>query len=132
MLISLLKKILRNRSPDKKQDSQEAATHGHDFDDGFGSFPSNYSLCALKSDCTASLLDDVQVLTRFCVAEKPYWHAFVAHYQRLGAKRIHACVQNASEEQWLASQESCQAETPFVVPHRVESVPPDVALGALI
>ncbi|QNI72313.1 hypothetical protein SynNOUM97013_00220 [Synechococcus sp. NOUM97013] len=69
------------------------------------------------------------MLTRFCVAEQPYWHAFVSHYQRLGAKRIHACVQDVSEARWLASQESCQSEIPFVVPHLVESgVPPDVAL----
>ena len=28
-------------------------------------------------------LDGVQLLTRFCASEQPYWHAFVEHYRSL-------------------------------------------------
>lgn len=63
------------------------------------------SLLARDPDGRASpvkkCLDGVQILTRYCSPERPYWGAFVDHYVRSGVKFIHACVQSQDERQDL-------------------------------
>jgi len=46
-------------------------------------------------------LDGVQILTRYCSRERPYWDAFVDHYVRSGVKFIHACVQGQDDRRDL-------------------------------
>jgi len=46
-------------------------------------------------------LDGVQILTRYCSRERPYWSAFVDHYVRSGVKFIHACVQSEDDREDL-------------------------------
>ncbi len=53
------------------------------------------SLTGLSSD--GPVLDQVQILTRFCAIEEPYWKGFVRHYQRLGVRRLHVCVQTDAD-----------------------------------
>ena len=40
------------------------------------------------------MLGDVQVLTRYCAIEHPYWPPFLMHYASLGVEVVHVCVQN--------------------------------------
>ena len=40
------------------------------------------------------VLRDVQVLTRYCAIEHPYWPSFLMHYASLGVEVVHVCVQN--------------------------------------
>ena len=35
------------------------------------------------------VLKDVQIITRYCATEAPYWHSFVGHYHRLGVSVLH-------------------------------------------
>ena len=44
-----------------------------------------------------TMLRDVQVLTRYCAIESPYWSAFLAHYASLGVEIVHVCVQNEAD-----------------------------------
>lgn len=46
-------------------------------------------------------LDGVQLLTRFCGIEQPYWLGFLQHYQRLGVHCVHACVQIPEDQRLL-------------------------------
>ena len=56
----------------------------------------------LKTHSTSSLcLADVQLLTRFCALEKPYWSSFLAHYQSLGVRMVHACVQSEADASFV-------------------------------
>ena len=43
-------------------------------------------------------LDDVQILTRYCSVEKPYFAAFLKHYSNLGIKSFHVLVQYIEEK----------------------------------
>lgn len=45
----------------------------------------------------AGVLADVQIITRYCAIERPYWNAFLAHYASLGVKVVHVCVQNEAD-----------------------------------
>ena len=42
-------------------------------------------------------LEGVQVLTRYFVAEEPYWYSFVKHYRNLGSRVFHVCIQYEEE-----------------------------------
>lgn len=42
----------------------------------------------------SAVLRDVQVLTRYCAIERPYWRAFLDHYALLGVEVVHVCVQD--------------------------------------
>jgi len=42
-------------------------------------------------------LEDVQLITRYCAIEAPYWPSFLNHYSSLGAKCIHVCVQSTTD-----------------------------------
>ena len=44
------------------------------------------------------VLKDVQIITRYCATEAPYWHSFVGHYHRLGVSVLHVCVQSKADE----------------------------------
>ena len=69
--------------------------------DGFGSFPFNRTLEPIDTTELKGALDGVQVLTRFCASEQPYWHAFVEHYRRQSVNGIHVCVQTDDDRDWL-------------------------------
>jgi len=43
------------------------------------------------------VLEDVQIITRFCSIEAPYWSCFLQHYASLGASLVHVCVQSDAE-----------------------------------
>ncbi len=47
-------------------------------------------------------LHGVQLLTRYCRIERPYWFSFLEHYRKLGVCKIHACVQSESEARELS------------------------------
>ena len=51
--------------------------------------------------CVASCLDGVQVVTRYCAQERPYWHGFLLHYCKLGVRLFHVCVQSDLDEREL-------------------------------
>ena len=51
--------------------------------------------------CVASCLDGVQVVTRYCAQERPYWHGFLLHYCKLGVCIFHVCVQSKDDEDEL-------------------------------
>ena len=42
-------------------------------------------------------LADVQLITRYCGIEAPYWPSFLRHYASLGVECIHVCVQSDSD-----------------------------------
>lgn len=46
-------------------------------------------------------LADVQVLTRYCTIERPYWSCFLEHYEGLGVRRLQDCVQSEAEAEEL-------------------------------
>ncbi len=43
------------------------------------------------------VLNGVQLLTRYCMIEGPYWRSFVDHYHGLGVTQIHVCAQTEQE-----------------------------------
>ena len=47
------------------------------------------------------VLADVQIITRFCLIEAPYWSCFLQHYASLGVKVMHVCVQSDAESDQL-------------------------------
>jgi hypothetical protein len=88
--------LLRGKSP-----ASQAVVNpwvGVDGGNGFGA----KKLLRLSADSQFSsppiadgaVLHDVQVLTRYCARESPYWSAFLEHYASLGVKYVHVCVQN--------------------------------------
>ncbi len=42
-------------------------------------------------------LAGVQLITRYCGIEAPYWPSFLRHYASLGADQLHVCVQNDAD-----------------------------------
>lgn len=56
---------------------------------------------ARGSNLASGPLDGVQLLTRFCAIEQPYWLGFLQHYQRLGVRTVHVCVQHAEDQRLL-------------------------------
>ena len=46
-------------------------------------------------------LGSLQIITRYCHIESPYWNAFVSYYAGHGVKLIHACVQTEEEKEEL-------------------------------
>lgn len=75
-------------------------------------------------------LADVQLITRFCRIEAPYWSSFLNHYSSFGVECIHVCVQSnadakAVEAAALPDGFRCQL-------HRLPpELPPDQALKQL-
>ena len=51
-----------------------------------------------ETPSASACLAGVQLLTRFCAVEQPYWPSFLEHYHQLGVRRVHVCVQNAMDE----------------------------------
>jgi hypothetical protein len=49
----------------------------------------------------ASVLEGVQLLTRYCAMERPYWQGFLQHYHDLGVRRIQVGVQRQEEAREL-------------------------------
>ncbi|EAU75535.1 hypothetical protein RS9916_38547 [Synechococcus sp. RS9916] len=42
-------------------------------------------------------LADVQLITRYCGIEAPYWPSFLRHYSSLGVECLHVCVQTDAD-----------------------------------
>lgn len=56
-------------------------------------------------------LRDVQILTRYCGHEAPYWYSFLKHYHDQGSRVFHICVQQENEAiQALALGDRIDAE----------------------
>ena len=76
---------------------------------GFGAMNSLYrgmdsqSSCLLKNNNLDLPLREVQVLTRYCFTERPYWNSFLSHYSLLGVSRVDVCVQSEAEQNELLS-----------------------------
>lgn len=99
--------------------------------DGFGSFPFNRTLETIQKSEAKGALEGVQLLTRFCASEQPYWHAFVEHYRRMNVSGIHVCVQTDVDRDWLLADAAEHGWTEFEV-HRLDgSLTPDAALRSL-
>lgn len=99
--------------------------------DGFGSYPLTHSLLPAGGARGAAPLEGVQLITRFCEAEQPYWAAFVQHYRGLGVVRIHACVQTEADRLWLLESAGA-AQVSWLQVHRLcGDVTPDQALRGL-
>ena len=97
---------------------------GADAGNGFGAKKLLRSSIQYESDAGASLadtavLDGVQVLTRYCAIESPYWFGFLSHYSDLGVKYVNVCVQ--SEEDFNAVIESPTPVGLVVICHRISS-----------
>ena len=96
--------------------------------DGFGSFPFNRTLETIQKSEARGALDGVQLLTRFCASEQPYWHAFVEHYRRMNVSGIHVCVQTDEDRDWLLADAAEHGWSEIEV-HRLDgSLTPDAAL----
>ena len=48
-------------------------------------------------------LADVQLITRYCGIEAPYWPSFLHHYASLGVEWIHVCVQSDADAKAVES-----------------------------
>lgn len=46
-------------------------------------------------------LECVQVLTRYCEIESPYWQSFLRHYHNLGVTTFHVCLQEEGQISYL-------------------------------
>ena len=76
---------------------------GVDGGNGFGGqklLRSQQPLGVAAVPCT-DLLRDVQLITRYCCIEQPYWAAFLRHYASLGVRLMHVCVQSEADEHVL-------------------------------
>ena len=99
--------------------------------DGFGSFPFNRTLETIDTPELNGALDGVQLLTRFCASEQPYWHAFVEHYLRLRVSGMHVCVQSEEDRDWLLADAAEQGWTAIKVHLLDAALTPDAALRSL-
>ncbi len=95
--------------------------------DGFGSKPATNSRLPAPST-TASPLQDVQVLTRFCCSEQPYWAAFVDHYRSMGIHGLHVGVQMDEDQAFLAAFARQEPVLPIVVHRLTAELDPSAAL----
>ena len=99
--------------------------------DGFGSFPFNRTLETIETTEGKGALDGVQLLTRFCSSEQPYWNAFVDHYLRLRVSGIHVCVQSEEDRDWLLADAAEHGWSEIEVHGLDASLTPDAALRSL-
>lgn len=77
-----------------------------------------------------AVLRDVQVLTRYCAIERPYWPAFLAYYASQGVKIVHVCVQN--EVDYRAIDDGYVPDGLRLTCHRIrEDLDPSSALQLL-
>lgn len=77
-----------------------------------------------------SVLSNVQLITRYCAIEQPYWRAFLAHYAQMGVRLIHVCVQSDADADAVLNT----FKPPFVecVVHRLDAgLTPNEALKTL-
>ena len=77
-----------------------------------------------------SVLGNVQLITRYCAIEQPYWRAFLAHYAQMGVRLIHVCVQSDADADAVLNT----FKPPFVecVVHRLDAgLTPNEALKTL-
>ena len=99
--------------------------------DGFGSYPLTRSMERSHKTDVKGVLKGVQLLTRFCASEQPYWHAFVEHYRRLSVSGIHVCVQTDEDRDWLLADAAEQGWTAIKVHLLDAALTPDAALRLL-
>lgn len=104
MMRSLLQRL---RGQPAKASASKASVQSRDADvsNGFGAkrLLRSAAPCAggVQRLDRSAVLADVQVLTRYCAIERPYWLCFLAHYQSLGVRRLQACVQSEAEAEEL-------------------------------
>ena len=72
-------------------------------------------------------LEDTQILTRYYLAEEPYWMSFVRHYESCGVTMINACVQSEEDQKSVLSF-NYSANTNLNVFILDKHSPPDTAL----
>jgi len=88
--------LFRERSPSSQ--GSDNPWIGVDGGNGFGAKKllrvSSDSFCPNQYAAGEPALKDIQVLTRYCAIERPYWFAFLTHYASMGVRVVHACVQN--------------------------------------
>jgi len=97
---------------------------GADAGNGFGAKRLLRSSIQLNSGgrsthADAAVLDGVQVLTRYCKIESPYWFGFLSHYRDLGVKYVNVCVQ--SEDDFDAVIQSPTPDGLVVIGFRIAS-----------
>ena len=69
---------------------------------GFGGSRSLQQARLLSSQCNPSeVLEGVQVLTRLCEIDLPYWNSFLRHYRSQGVRVVHVCIQLQSDQALL-------------------------------
>ncbi len=49
------------------------------------------------------LLNNVELIVRYCWMEEPYWMSFIKHHYSLGVKRIHIILQSKKDIKSLES-----------------------------
>ena len=145
LFLSKAKNIWRNAKKLKRLNQLEhrfkklTSGLGKDYQNGFGAFailrstPPSDSL-SLEGKATGKKqvlpLEEVQVLTRYCSFERPYWQAFMRHYSRLGVCQLQVCVQSALDEQQLIA--SSPPTGLRINIHRLDpDLPPDQAIQNL-
>ena len=64
-------------------------------------------------------LADVQLITRYCGIEAPYWPSFLKHYASLGVECLHVCVQSDVDAKAVEA-----AAMPSVVQCQLHRLPP--------
>ncbi|QNJ04947.1 hypothetical protein SynMEDNS5_00184 [Synechococcus sp. MEDNS5] len=72
----------------------------------------------------------VQVLTRYCGIEAPYWGLFVNHYHRIGVRRLQVCVQNDRDAEEVEAWDYPEPMT-IQVQRLRSDLPPDEGLREL-
>ena len=75
-------------------------------------------------------LADVQLITRYCGIEAPYWSSFLRHYASLGVACIHVCVQNDADAQAVEAV-AMPPELRCQLHQLPPTLPPDQALKQL-
>lgn len=145
LFLSKAKNVWRNAKKLKRLNQLErqfkklASGLGKDYQNGFGAFavlrstpPSDSVSTVVESTRRLPVLplEEVQVLTRYCSFERPYWRAFMDHYARLGVEQLQVCVQSALDEQQLIASSPPAGLTLNI--HRIDpDLPPDQAIQNL-
>lgn len=126
-----LKNVLKRNRQSEQRSSK--TSFGCDPGNGFGAksllrTPNKRGVSIADRD-PSHILKGVQILTRYCEIERPYFSAFLEHYASLGVNHIHVCIQNDSDESDLNSFSS--PETLRVHVHRMHShLDPSAAIKA--
>ncbi|QNI78220.1 hypothetical protein SynRS9909_00205 [Synechococcus sp. RS9909] len=110
MMRSLLQRLKGKTVKTSKTTSQP---RDGDLSNGFGAKRLLRSLTPCSGGVQplerSEVLVDVQVLTRYCAIERPYWTCFLEHYHGLGVRRLQVCVQSEAEAEELLAMGAPEA-----------------------